>query len=64
MKFDNCTQCGNPIVQRVRGGVALVNYYRTTKTVENLCTDCMRENGELAESRLEGAVAEAERSGA
>ena len=63
MKFDTCTRCHGPIVQRVYGGFALVNYYPKSKTLDNLCADCTRKEDELQDGRAAEADRQAERSG-
>jgi hypothetical protein len=63
VKFDNCTRCQEPIAKRVRGGVAIVNWYAKSKTVDNLCSDCARQEGELQDARATRADEQAERSG-
>ncbi len=63
MKFDHCTRCRSPIATRVGGGVAIVNWYPKSKTLDNLCADCSRVEGELGDERAAEADRQAERSG-
>ena len=64
MTFDNCTRCHEPIVKRARGGVAIVNWYPKSKTIENLCSDCARLEHEIQDERAQAAIEQAERAGA
>lgn len=63
MKFDNCTRCNEPVMNRRSGGVALVGVRTHTKAIENLCSDCTREEIRAGAVRLEKALEQAERSG-
>lgn len=63
MKFDNCTSCGNPVMNRKSGGVAIVGVRTHNNAVANLCSDCARAELDLADRRLVKALETAERSG-
>jgi hypothetical protein len=63
MKFDNCTRCQEPIMNRQFGGVGFVQRGEKSKRIDNLCADCARREEVLQDSRAAAADEQAERSG-